>query len=541
VLRHSGLGVDGGDPATIQLMTEPPAAEPVLRCQTENGLGHALLGYHDGIDRWTINVAQDSTGRLQSFVSRHEAAHYQLHAATPWGLAVLVAGVPAADGTIGRDRWAALLDGCRRTHEVYATWASAEQTDDADDLLIGNPVYAAYLRDGRRLAWLIAGPDDPPPTDRPLGDRAPAAASRGVDLLLRLVMAPAALVGTDLATIRSGDVEPGGDELPDSRLAHLLAELGGSDLLSAVRTAVDVEPTAQLHLDDVFAQLAALGLPSMTFAQQATWTEAIVAELEREHPGRFVIESRADGRDLSTSLDDQQRERVQMHDEPLRLEVLVADDQGRFDTTRFGRSDPVIGKHVWLTWLDPAFLRRQFVTDHPFAPGPVLGLLSCDRTHGDPIASWFAFPEVPPGPAATALGSRDTTPLLFTTLRTLDATGDDVSFRGFEPAFVLIDSNTLAFLERSLQEGALDWTVIGSTGSRTIEILIYQQREIPGVFYLYVCSAPTGHLTAAWLRSHDPPCLPDSAAFEPVRPLAWALIEHLLGTFWMFDLYGDTT
>lgn len=39
--------------------------------------------------------------------------------------------------------------------------------------------------------------------------------------------------------------------------------------------------------------------------------------------------------------------------------------------------------------------------------------------------------------------------VLVTTIRTLQATEDDVDFRGLDPAFVLIDSDALMFLRHS--------------------------------------------------------------------------------------------
>lgn len=497
---------------------------PLLRCQTADGLGHALLGYHDAIDSWTVNVAHDTEGTHQTFVSHHEAAHHRLHSATPWGLAVLVAGVPDAERAVAADRWLELLAACRVTHEVYATWAAAEQTPAADELLRGNLLYSSYLRDARYLGAAISSSS--------------TVAGRGVDLLLRLVMAPARLAAADVRSLRSRDPGLLREDHPDHRLGRLLEIIEGSALQAVLVETLDVAPTAPLDLDGVIAQLERAGLPTMTFAAQREWTEAIVDELEREHPGRYVIEEVTDRGDLTGALDDQQRERIQMHTEPLPLEVLAADADGRFDVQTFVRTSEGVGKHVWLTWLHPAFLTRQFVSEHALGSDPVLGLLSCDRVHGPAHASWFPFPEMPAGLAARAVTSGDTTPLLFTTLRTLEATADDIDFRGFEPAFVLIDSDVVAFLQRSLERGGLKWSVIGAAGSRTIDVLIFEQLAITGIYYVYVCSAPTGRLTAAWLQSREPSCPPDSAAFEAIKPLAWALVEHLLGTLWMFDLHG---
>ena len=506
-------------------MASGEVAATVLRCQTPDALGHALLGYHDGLDSWTVNVAHDPGGTHQAFVSHHEAAHHRLHAGTPWGVAVLAAGVPNRSRIVTAERWVELVSGCRIMHEVYATWSAHERTPNADELLAGNLLYTAYLRDARYLAAAIS-------TSAPV-------ASRGVDLLARLVMAPAALRGAGVAAIRSGSAALAGDRTPDRRLEWLIDHIDGSGLQRALQCALDVPATATLELDEVFAELARIGLESMTFAEQASWVEDIVTELELEHPGRYAVSTVRVTGDLTEWLDEQQRERIQMHDAPLPLHGLAADADGHFDAAAFARTAAGVGKHVWLAWLAPGVLRRQFTGDPVAAGGaPTLGLLSCDRVHGPPRASWFAFFDVPPGLAARAVASGDTTPLLFTTLRTLDATGDEVDFRGFAPAFVLIDSDLVGFLQRSLRDGALAWSVITSSGSRTVDVLIFEQREIPGIYYLHVCSAPTGRLTAAWLRSHDQTS--DSPHFEAVRPLAWALIEHLLGTFWMFDLHGDT-
>jgi hypothetical protein len=141
--------------------------------------------------------------------------------------------------------------------------------------------------------------------------------------------------------------------------------------------------------------------------------------------------------------------------------------------------------------------------------------------------------------AARAVASGDVVPLLFTTLRTLDSTPDEVDFRGFEPAFVLIDSDLLAFLQRSAEDDEpLIWSVVGSTGSRTIDVLVFERAAAPGVLYLYVCSAPTGRLTAAWLSANEGRCTHSDRHFEDLQSRIWALVEHLVGTLWMFDLHG---
>jgi hypothetical protein len=82
------------------------------------------------------------------------------------------------------------------------------------------------------------------------------------------------------------------------------------------------------------------------------------------------------------------------------------------------------------------------------------------------------------------------------------------------------------------------WTVVGSTGARTVDVLAFERRAASGVVYVLVCTAPTGHLAAAWLGARPGSCVRDDASFEAHRAALWALIEHLVGTFWILDLHG---
>lgn len=485
--------------------------------------GNQPLGFHDGIDSWTVSVATELGGSNQSFVSRHEAAHHRLHSGTPWGLAVTASGIPNGEGFVAAARWRELLEDCRHTHEVYATWAAVVNEPEAREILGSNLAYASYMRDATYLAEAIS--DDP------------VIADRGLDVLLRLVMAPQLLRGIDLRGIRSSELTLGPEAHPDNRLESLLDDFPES-LANSLRAALDVSREQPVEFDRTLGLLDELGVPSMSFGEQARWMESLVSEIEVETPGRFQVAVVGLKGRLDELLDDQQRERIRMHDGPLPLRVVKPDDRGRFDPREFARTAEGVGKHVWLAWLHPGYLRKQFDDFEELSADMELGLLSCDRTHGPPHANWLSFEDVPPGIAARLVERGNVTPLLFTTLRTLDATGEETDFRGFEPAFVLIDSDILAFLQTSLSGGDLSWSVIGSSGSRTIDILVFERPRTPGIFYLHVCSAPTGRLIAGWLRSQSPACDPDHERFAEVRSLVWALTEHLLGTFWIFDLYG---
>jgi hypothetical protein len=251
-----------------------------------------------------------------------------------------------------------------------------------------------------------------------------------------------------------------------------------------------------------------------------------------------VIESKSGLDRLSDLIDDQQREKVQLHPQALPLRIVAPDSDGRFEVREFARTAVGIGKHVWLAWLHPGVLRRQFVVAGQPAQSCMLGLLSCDRTHGEPHASWLPFPDVPPGIAARSFSGSDVEPLLFTTLRSMEASSDSDDFRGFEPVFVLLDSDVLRFLRRSEEGGTMFWSVVGSTGDRTVDVLLFEREALPGVIYMYVCTASTGHLCAAWMRSRPETFKQNRLRFESFTQRAWALVEHIIGAFFIVDLHG---
>ena len=494
-------------------------------CQTEDGLGHALLGYHDGIDVWTVDISADPGGRQQYFVSRHESAHHRLHSATPWGLAALACGVPDRNGYVARDSWVAIVDACRRCHEIYATYAAWRAVPDADEILRGNFRYLSYLRDGLFMADSLGRLSEE-------GDVA-------VELLLRMAMAPQALALLDLKGLQSSVMQLPLEARPDFRLDRILVAIEDDEgFVTTLRDALRVENDESLDLGLIRAELTRIGAPTLEPHEESEWTESIVAELDEVHPGRYVIESKFGTDRLSELFDDQQRERVQLHPHPLPLRTVMPDANGRFDVKEFARIASGIGKHVWLTWLHSGVLIRQFEPAEVPADKCMLGLLSCDRTHGEPHASWFPFPDVPPGIAARSFVGSDVEPLLFTTLRSIEAAAESDDFRGFEPAFVLLDSDVLGFLRRSEEGGSMVWSVIGSTGDRTVDILLLEQVAIPQVVYMYVCTAPTGHMCARWMRSRSEAFVHDPRHFEQFAAHAWALVEHVLGAFFLIDLHG---
>lgn len=494
----------------------------------EEPLGHVVLGHHDGLDSWTVNVAADPAGERQAFVSRHERAHQELHSSTPWGLAMVAAATPDSAGTVGTSAWRRLGLACRRTHEAFATFVAVHDVEGGLEHLRGNLAYLSFLRDAETLADVVGDS----------GGREVA-----TRMLLMSLMAPSRLAAAGRADLHdAGWVERlCAGHSPDERLRRLLdalaADRGGAQEL---RRALRPGAGGVIRSADVAAALTALGLPTWDFGQAAQWTRSIVADLVAQGARRFqLVDAGSDGQRLESLVDDQQRERLQVHGEPLPLTVVHPDEGGRFEVAAFARTAAGIGAHVWLCWLAPGFVRRQFATREDFGSEPMLGLLACDRTRSPATATWLPWPGVAPGLAARIIARTQLTPLLFTTLRTLEATGHDVDFRGWDPSVVLLDSDVLAFLERSAEDPAgVAWSVIGASGDRTVDALLFQRLSAPGVVYVYVCSAPTGRTFAGWMRTRPNAFHRDEDAFREVRDVVWAIVEHALGTLWMFDLYG---
>ena len=84
-----------------------------FRCATDP-VEHGVLGYHDGVDTWTLDLAGGLGGSLQSFVSLHERSHQALHETTAWGTAMTVLGLAAAPGgsTTTNRLWEWMGRGC---------------------------------------------------------------------------------------------------------------------------------------------------------------------------------------------------------------------------------------------------------------------------------------------------------------------------------------------------------------------------------------------------------------------------------------------
>jgi hypothetical protein len=493
----------------------------------------AVLGAHDGVDSWTVHVGHERSPSEQRLVSAHERLHHELHSTTPWGFVMSVmAGRP--DQADALPVWHGLAEGCQKTHEVFATYFAVLLDDTHPGLLAGNTVYENYLGVGEELR------DHMP--------RSHTLPHLHVDGLLRAVMAPSQLLGVDPAAalrLRMSDVRNAW--LPDERLRRLRALLAGGEGTQFPPPPV-LPPAASdfgyaSYRDELAVYLTELGLPSMLVAEYRDWTMALFAAAQGAGIGTFEI---LDGpRDVIDSLfDDYQRERLRLWDEPLPVVAISPEDEN-WEITWLARGHQVLGAHAWLIWLRGDLFRRQFRVPDDLVPGdrPFLGFLAVDRTHGEPVARLWPFDLLSPAIVAQGLKRSTGLPLVFfTTLATILDSAETDDFRGIEPAFVLIDTNFTAFLDRSREGGAqLTYRIARLRGDRDLVLFVIENSEHAGVVYLVTASLAAAQIIRAYLdRLPDTQVRLSETTAERYEPYIDALIHHLVGSFYQLDLYGGT-
>jgi hypothetical protein len=487
----------------------------------------SILGAHDGIGSWTVNVGRERSEAEQRFVSAHERLHHELHSTTAWGFVMSVIGGQAVPEA--RLVWRWLAESCRTTHEVFATYFAVLLEETHPRLLDGNTAYEGYLAVGDELHSCLP--------------HRSALPHLHVDALLRAVMAPRQLLTLSpemVLQLRLRDI--GDDWLPDERLARVRAMLSAGSPPLPVAGAMEDYGHAG-YRDEVALYLASLGLPTMTTAEDRDWTLALFAAAQDAGIGAFEV---VDGpRDVIDSLfDDYQRERLRLWPSPLPL-VAVSPDDTDWDITWLARGHADLGAHAWLVWLRGDLFRRQFTVPDDLVPGtrPFLGFLAVDRTHGTPIARLWPFPALSPAVVAEGMRRATARPVVFfTTLATILDSADTDNFSGIEPAFVLIDTNFTAFVDRSRDGGAiLSYRVGHVEGDRNLALFVIENSEHTGVVYLLAASLAATQVIRAYLdRLPDTEVTHSETAAARYIPFLDALMRHLLGSFCQLDLYGGT-
>ncbi len=497
----------------------------MFHCQSTE-YGHIVFGSHDGVRSWTLNLdLLPASG--QATVAQHEYAHHHLQSSSAWGTAMLAASLVGPGGTTADRAWRALADGCRTTHEMFATYVSVRTVADALDHYRGNLEYLHYYGLGARLV-------------EPL-DLAPAGVAHAIEDLTRMAMSPRWLAHMGFDDMRRIGPDAPDCPSPDIRLAALAALINRHTAVNAeLRDVFETEPDPATRWDALCEMLATHGFACSTSTELVRWTREVVAACNRHLPVEVTIGS--SGADpLHALLDNHARERLRLHAAPLPLQVGRAAHHEPRSADEFARTAAGWGPHVWLVWLRRDILTRQFDAPTTDLGEFALAMLACDRRGSQPCAFLSDFTPAAPALVHQAI-AQHVRPLCFTTLRTLDVTPESVDFRSWQDVLVLIDSDLMIFLDhwRLLGEDAV-WDVLGLDGSRTITFIVLQARSVPGLVYLAACSLPTGTILASWLNEQSDLFVRSRESFIDRYDWLRAGIEHLVGTFWMLDHFGAMT
>lgn len=483
-----------------------------------------MLGSHDGIGSWTINL-HTLPEAAQRVVTQHEHAHHHLQSSTAWGVAMVAAAVVDQSGRAAESAWIGLAQRSRRVHEMFATYHSALTVDDGLEHYRGNMQYLQFYGWGSTLVDGL--------NCSPTGHR------RAIEDLSRALMSPSPLTDLTFDAVRElGTPRRPWPRGPDDRLTSLLESMRNETLKRDLGELFDAVEDSGQRWDHLAAALTAHGIDCPDLARMSDWTRSMVVGCNAHLGVPIEVQGRVDD-PLLALVDNHSRERLRLHADRLPLQVGFASEHEPRPIADFAREATGVGPHVWLTWLPADFIARQFVLDRPLQHPLVLSVLACDRRGDHPGAYLCDFTPAQPAMVAHAVLATPVRPLFFTTVRALHHSGDDVDFRLWDPVLVLVDSDARHFLTHL---GQLDetyvWHVLGIGGSRSIDFVLVRAESTPVMTYLLPCSIPASRVMTAWLDTMSFRFRRSADDFIDIQPWLRAQVDHLVGTFYVLDQFG---
>lgn len=490
------------------------SSRPVFACASDV-VGHGLLGYHDGVDRWSLNLASGLAGAVQSFVAMHERAHDALHVTTAWGTAMIMAGLGAAPA-VG---WHWLGTQCLQVHEQFATYTSVEATPDGLDHLAGNFLYLNYYRAARAMVQRF---DSEPP------QRAT------VDVAYRLAMSPRWLLVQTVTSLRSVPFETDGLSTPDLLLKGFRSRFADPAFVLRWAACLRDSTTYGERWDGAADLLDESGSLLIRWQEYEEWLPGLIGQ-NNASPGRGVIlVDRSTVDPLATLMDTMQHESLVLHEERLVFDWSSAPE--RHKPAAFARSHHGFGPHVVVAWLHPDVLRKQFSGVPEAWDDARLGFFGCDRRTRPPVQLWCDFGDAPPSIIAQAVRSTRFSVLTFTTLRTLQESPTTIDFRGWNPTFIVIDVPVVDFVQDNLDKGIpIEYWITGTEGSRYLDHVVLQLDGESSLNFVYSCSTLASRAMVSWLESLDRVHVSPNGSY-PHRDALAALLEHLIGSFRILEL-----
>lgn len=487
-----------------------------------------LLGGFDGRDRRELHLYAVAAGPEQMLVSMHEQLHHELQWSTAWGLVAAMAGLLADEG-IERERLeplaAAMNASCRRVHEVFATTVSCGVVGLRETALLfdDNPVYRAHLEDGLSLGG---------EANRPWQLRESA-----IQMLLRSLMQPAHLglaAQRGFASVRLRDVFIDDALTPDSMLERvqglapgwwaptftaLLEEFPqrGGDRGDASGRVLpkDVSELEALKAweeqiliprlrEAATRELVGLGLPVLDQDGYLETVGALRASFVSMAPSDWQVDLLTEHRSLTQEPLGAERESIRLHHLPAAVvevsESALVDEASRFlhqaPTSAAGTgsddsSADTAPDRIIALYLPRSTFARQFLgLSHFDTPGPPALALAgkpvldesvpLQRRH---VPLVFIRPDIDP---ATLTGMFATLPV--TTLTSLTACLDAESQQrvlALEQAFVLVDLPLVLQVTNWIGGGfKVRFRVIGLTGDRSLNLLVFGLDELPSLTFL---------------------------------------------------------
>lgn len=434
----------------------------------------------------------------------------------------------ATDSLRAGQRLTSLVNGCRLTHESYATYFSTQTYESGIDYLRDNPLYLDYWRTGAILARTL--PDD-------------STGRAALEFLYHLVMAPAVLTELERQTTDLWDRVDVAlrEHVPDVRLAAVTRLLQDHPkLASRVSEVVSQPDPVADRQDELAALLTSRDLPTLDTQAQLGNAQFLAGLIEKHSDlYRVTVTNRSRETALEDQLDYLQAELLAVHTEPAHLGVgppaPAPADNPAHPLAEFVRDDPGIGPHLWCVLLSTEVLRRQFVTDE-LPDTRWWGFLAVDRREPPPRARLWPVEESPRH-VIEQLSKVGLAAVVMTTMSTLSDACHETPFPATAPVFVLIDQPVRAVL-LGLDPGEevgtqkVLWTAGDVGGDRALRLLILTLDGPDPLYFVFPTSTHAIRAVMEWLRRRPDSFVQDPGAFAGVEAFVLALSHHLIGTFW---------
>ncbi|MGQ4436276.1 MULTISPECIES: hypothetical protein [unclassified Streptomyces] len=488
----------------------------VFACQRDGltrTLDRGLLGGYDGAGAWRAELPEFQGPEEQLMVENHEGLHHELQASSPWGRltahASLVSRAGFRRGVLG-EIFDVMVEGCRQTHECFATTLSASVLGVARTraLLAHNTRYHGYLAHGLSL---VEG------DDIPWQFRETAAS-----MVLRCCMAPRSVFTMlDKGYERLGVRDLVEEDQPDHRLAAFTrvggpsswaplfesivgehpergGDRGGPDVrqspededqLERLRS-FEEDVLVKLFYEHCTSVLDAAGLPSVSWADLPSLPDVHIATVNRVSPElASVMRSVTGRRPMEQDTLEYDRQGAGLRNR-LPVELLPAHETSAFSEA-FEVADQDGDRCAVGVWLDRAAAVRQFDFPCPESlPDPVIALLVPARAAaGEPVVRIGLLPS-DTTPLTCQQGLKGAALVVLATQSVLidPLPGVQQALMSVEPVHVLMDLPVLPHLRHWCEQGVtVRWALIPLQGAGAqLSLAAFEVEAAPGMVFLHI-------------------------------------------------------